>query len=224
MIHLTYHPGPPGPLPTVVAIHGHGASGSDLLGLGPYLASGRVLLICPQGEFELQPGWPSFTWFESAPPARRTPQEFERVASRVSDFIRAAVPRYDGDPERTVVLGFSQGGTLAYRLGLADPARFRGVAALSTSLPDEAEAAANRASVASLPLLVQHGADDPTIAVERARESRDRLNALGARPDYREYPMGHEIRPDSLRDLNDWLERVLELSPPIGERAAGFMP
>src|SRR5690606_20745009 len=80
MIHTVYHPGTSGPdaLPTVVAIHGHGANGFDLLGLGPYLAAGRVLLLCPEAEFSLQPGLPSFTWFETAPPQRRSEREFER--------------------------------------------------------------------------------------------------------------------------------------------------
>jgi phospholipase/carboxylesterase len=220
LIHTVYNPGEPSvegahgaaePLPTVVAIHGHGANGFDLLGLGPYLAAGRVLLICPEAEFVLQPGLLSYTWFETAPPARRSEREFERVTAALSDFIRDAVPRYGGDPARTALIGFSQGGTLAYRLGLAEPSRFRGVAALSTWLPDEAAERAERGPAGTLPLLVQHGTDDPMISVDRARESRERLNALGASPDYREYPMGHEIRPDSMRDLSEWLERVLEI-------------
>lgn len=225
LIHTVYNPGPPAlegapadavsganePLPTVVAIHGHGANSFDLLGLGPYLASGRVLLLCPEAEFVLQPGLLSYTWFETAPPARRSEREFERVTAALSEFIREEVPRYGGDPARMALIGFSQGGTLAYRIGLAEPDRFRGVAALSTWLPEEAEARAERERVASLPLFVQHGTDDPMINVDRARDSRDRLNALGASPDYREYPMGHEIRPDSMRDLSEWLERVLEM-------------
>ncbi len=218
IVHTVFHPGTPGPdpVPTVVAIHGHGANGFDLLGLGPYIAAGRVLLLCPEAEFVLQPGLLSFTWFEALPPQRRSEREFERVTAILDEFITEAVPRYGGDPNRTVILGFSQGGSLAYRLGLAAPSRFRGVAALSTWLPEEAEARAERAGLASLPLLVQHGLEDPLIAVDRARDSRDRLHALGAEADYREYPMAHEIRPESLRDLSDWVERVLDL-PPVGQ-------
>jgi phospholipase/carboxylesterase len=214
MIHTVYHPGLAGPLPTVVAVHGHGANGFDLLGLGPYLAAGRVLLLCPEAEFELQPGAPSFTWFETAPPARRTAHEFERVAARLRNFVQEAVPRYGGDPERTLIIGFSQGGTLAYRLGLAEPSTYRGLAALSTWLPDEAVDAKDERA-ATMPVFVQHGSDDQMVNVDRARESRDRLNAIGVQPDYREYPMGHEIRPDSLRDLSDWIERTLGLAAPI---------
>lgn len=214
--HTVFNPGTPatGPLPTVVAIHGHGANGFDLLGLGPYLAGGRLLVICPEAEIVLQPGALSFTWFETAPPARRTAKEFERVTTRLRDFIAEAVPRYGGDPERIVLLGFSQGGTLAYRLGLGEPGRYRGVAALSTWLPEEAEEHADREQVPTFPLLVQHGTNDPAIAIDRARDSRDRLLALGATPqhmEYVEYSMAHEIRPESMAHLSGWLERVLDL-------------
>ena len=125
------------------------------------------------------------------------------------------MPRYGGDPERVALLGFSQGGTLAYRLGLAEPRRFRGVAALSTSLPEEAAAHADATAVHALPLLVQHGTADPMIAVDRARASRDRLLALGAAPQYHEYPMQHEISAASMRDLSSWAERIFDL-PPAG--------
>jgi phospholipase/carboxylesterase len=203
-------------LPTVIAIHGHGAHSQDLLGLAPYLANGRLLMICPEAEFMLQPGMPSYTWFEpSGPDLRRTPEEFERVSTRVSEFISEAIARYGGDPTRTVLLGFSQGGSLAYRLGLAEPARFAGVAALSTWLPEEAEQrAAAGDALAALPVIVQHGTADQAIEVTRARESRDRLQALGVQLEYHEYGMAHQIGAESLGDLSAWCARVLDLQPP----------
>ncbi len=209
--HYSYHPGTAGRLPTVIAIHGHGANGQDLLGLGPLFAGGRLLVICPEAEFQLQPGMPSYTWFRRDDQGQRTSEEFERVARDLHAFIENAVPRAGGDPSRVVLLGFSQGGTLAYRLGLAEPGRWRGVAALSTWLTDESVEAADREAVAQLPLLVQHGDSDPAIEVERAHVSRDRLVEIGAQPEYLEYPMGHQIAAQSLTDLSRWLERVLEL-------------
>ncbi len=202
-------------LPTVIAIHGHGAHSQDLLGLAPYLANGRLLMICPEAEFMLQPGMPSYTWFQpTGPDMKRTPEEFERVTTRVSSFISEALTQYRGDPDRTVVLGFSQGGSLAYRLGLGDPARFAGVAALSTWLPEEAEqAAAAGDALAALPVIVQHGTSDPAINIERGQDSRDRLEALGVQLEYQEYEMQHQIGAESLSDLSVWCERVLGLPP-----------
>ena len=61
-------------------------------------------------------------------------------------------------------------------------------------------------AVQSLPTLVQHGTQDPMIEVDRARDSVEQLRGLRIPLTYREYEMGHEIRPRSLSDLSAWLE------------------
>jgi predicted esterase len=45
------------------------------------------------------------------------------------------------------------------------------------------------------------------IPIERARESRTRLEALGLHVAHAEYEMGHEISQQSLGDLVGWLEQ-----------------
>ena len=207
--YATWHPGTPEPAPTVVALHGHGAHGQDLLGLAPHLAEGQVMMLCPQAEFPVGPG--SYTWFHRDGDAQRTVEEFERVASSLRAFIEEMVPRCGGDAARTVVLGFSQGGTLAYRLGLAEPRRWAGIAALSTYFPEDVAGRVDRETVAEVPLLVQHGTHDQMIAIDRAHASRDLLQTIGALPLYLEYPMQHEISRQSLTDLSEWLKRVLQL-------------
>ena len=48
------------------------------------------------------------------------------------------------------------------------------------------------------------------IPIARAYASRDALLRLGVPTVFREYPMGHEIRPEALREIVRWLEeRVL---------------
>jgi phospholipase/carboxylesterase len=114
------------------------------------------------------------------------------------------------------VLGFSQGGVMAYSLALSNPHRFAALAALSTWLPREfVERLGISDDIGNLRVLVQHGTRDPTIEVERARDSVDRLRALKAPLTYREYEMGHEIAPQSLGDLTAWLEdKVLKTGRP----------
>jgi phospholipase/carboxylesterase len=105
------------------------------------------------------------------------------------------------------VLGFSQGGVMSYSLVLKNPQRFAALAALSTWLPRELESRLGvSASVCNLPVLVQHGSNDPTIEIERARDSAQRLRELKVPLTYREYDMGHEITPRALGDLSAWLE------------------
>lgn len=217
LTHVIAHPGGTEPLPTVLALHGHGAHGQDLMGLAPHLAGGRALWICPQAEFPVEPGMYGFTWFERDASGQRAPEEPARTLEVVRSFIDEAFERYPVDCSRVALLGFSQGGMLAYRLALAEPARFRGLAALSTTLSEDVAAGLVLGEGASaLPVLVQHGIEDPMISVERARETRDRLRALGVEPDYHEYSMGHAIGQESATDLSGWLERVLDLGVTSG--------
>ena len=96
---------------------------------------------------------------------------------------------------------------MAYSLALANPERFAALAALSTWLPKELAPRLNvTTAVQSLPTLVQHGTQDPQIEINRARDSVERLRELKVPFTFKEYPMGHEIRPQSLADLSAWLQ------------------
>ena len=134
------------------------------------------------------------------------------VIDGLRGFIDASLERYPVDPQRLVLLGFSQGGTLGYRIALSEPQRFSGLAALSTTFAAESAAGLDGGEALSrLPVLVQHGAQDPMISVDRARESRERLETLGVDLEYHEYQMGHQVGNESARDLAVWLAAVLHI-------------
>ena len=221
LIHAVAHPGSSddadgdGLLPTLIALHGYGANAQDLLGLSPYLAGGRLLMICPQAPLQIEPNFHGFNWHAfSGPDGRGSPEVIEAANAMVSEFVDFALEAYPVRRDRVALLGFSQGGGMAYRAGFSEPERYVGLAALSTSLPDDvfADGELPGDAVRALPLLVQHGASDASVSVDRGRASRDRLAALGLQPDYREYPMAHEVGAHSARDLSQWLERVLGLA------------
>ena len=81
-----------------------------------------------------------------------------------------------------------------------------GLAALSSWFPPPlAEILPQRPEHEGFPVLILHGTRDDRIEVERARESRESLRPYGVALTYREFDMGHEIRPDALRVLQQWL-------------------
>jgi phospholipase/carboxylesterase len=124
----------------------------------------------------------------------------------VEGFIDEALRRYPIDPRRVALMGFSQGGVMAYALAIARPERFAAIAALSSWFPDAlAQGAGLSGARIDLPALVAHGTADHLVAIEYARESIRRLRALGLSPDYREYACGHEISQPGLYDLSDFL-------------------
>lgn len=211
LLHTAYVPEGEGPFPTIIAVHGWGANAMDLLGLAPILHGGEALVLCPQGPLALADPQSrmviGFGWFPLATGRPPDPLEFAQATGVFSDWIAEACKQYPVDEKHVVLLGFSQGGVMAYDLFLREPSRFAGLAALSSWLPPEvADRAVAGDAMKGRPILVVHGTQDPMIPVERAQESRDRLLPLGASVTYREYEMGHEITPDALRSVLEWFE------------------
>jgi len=214
LIHTAYQPSGEGPFPTVLTLHGRGANAMDLLGLAPYLCSGKFLMICPQGPLEtpIGPGMTGYAWY---PMSMGGPPDVDAILSsrrELEAFIEGCLASYPIDRKKLALLGFSQGGVMSYSLALAHPERFAALAVLSSWLPKELEARLNVSdAVQALPTLIQHGTQDPMIEFDRARDSVERLRQLKLPLTFREYKMAHEITPGSLRDLSTWLdEKVLK--------------
>ena len=197
-----------GPHPTLVLLHGWGASAHDLLGLAPILYGGRALVLCPQGSLamELAPGMAGYGWFPLGEGREPDPEEVEASVATLASFLDRVCERYPVDPRRLVIGGFSQGGFMAYLLALRTPERFAGLLAMSAWLPAALALGLEKTSAHSqLPTLVVHGTADPAIPIEQAQDAREVLSGLGVPVDYREYSMGHEIRPEAIDDIVAWL-------------------
>ena len=124
-------------------------------------------------------------------------------------FFDEVIEQYHVSPGRIVLTGFSQGGSMTYRCGLVRPDIFAGLAALSAAISDPEELRQRLPPERNQPIFVAHGIHDDIAPVERARQARDFLEGEGYSPDYREYPMRHEISQQVLDDLVPWIHRVL---------------
>ena len=219
LIHSSYYPAGEGPHPTVIAMHGWGANALDLLGLAPHLAEGRLLVLCPQGPIRVATGQASvgYGWFPISMGAPPDPKAFRHATVALNGFVTDCMRHYPIAPDRVALLGFSQGGAMAYALAAAPPTRFAAVAALSTWLPPGVIDPTGRAvePLAGLPVLVQHGATDTLVPIARGRDAVDRLRQAGASVRYREYGIGHEISAESLRDLDAFLAQALLEPRPV---------
>jgi phospholipase/carboxylesterase len=217
LAHALFEPSGNGPHPAILALHGWGATAQDLLGLAPLLGGGRFLMLCPQGPVEvpLGPHAVGYGWFPLTLGVPTDVPALVAARDKLRAFVDSAIERYPIDREKLVVLGFSQGGVMAYGLALSEPERFAGVAVLSSWLPKELAALFSQVESKRLPpVLVQHGSLDELIEIGRARDSVEMLRGLTPQVTYREYDMAHEISPKSLADLTAWLEEKV-LAPLI---------
>ena len=98
---------------------------------------------------------------------------------------------------------------MTYRCGVGRHQPFAGLAALSASLSEPAELEARLPEDRSQPLFVAHGTSDPQVAAENAHKAINWFEEFGFQPEYHEYNMGHSISDEVLRDLIQWMGKVL---------------
>ena len=113
-------------------------------------------------------------------------------------------------PRRVILAGFSQGGAVVLYAGLRFPFRIAGILALSTYLP-AAKSLAAQAHDANrdVPIFLAHGSRDPVIALALSERSRAALADLGYVVEVHTYPMPHSVCAEEIRDVANWLHRVL---------------
>jgi phospholipase/carboxylesterase len=206
--HLAFFPTTSGEkYPTIIAIHGRGTDENDLVPLVASLGLPQIMLIAPRAPFPFPYG--GFAWYNLS--QEEVPDhEMLRVSlGLLQRFIGEVSAGYPIDPQRLLLLGFSQGTVMAYATALLDPKSFVGIAALSGYIPHRSGLSLELTKLNGLPVFISHGTLDQLIPIRLARASRDLLEHAGANLTYREYHMGHEVSEDTIRDLKAWASRVL---------------
>ena len=197
--------------PLLLLLHGVGSNEADLYGLSPYLDE-RFFVVSARAPVALEYG--GYGWFR----IDFTPEgmvadldQAKRSLEMLPGFIGELAETYGTDARRTYLAGFSQGAMMSLALMLTRPEKVAGVAAMSGRLPRQVIAAEpDRDALDKMPVIITHGIYDPVLPVENARATRQYLEQLPVELTYREYPMGHEVSMESLRDVTAWLTRALD--------------
>ena len=212
LVHVAYEPPGNGPFPTIFAMHGWGSNAMDLVGLAPFVAGGKLLVICPQGPHEVEIGAVNgYGWYQMRPGSQPDEGKVAPAVEELRMFIEEASARYPVDKQKVVALGFSQGGMMAYNLAMRWPEKFAALVGIGTAFPEYlVELVSNHEAIQHLPTMVQHGRADPMLEIARARKSVETLRSLKVPVIFNEYDGGHEVTADGVRDLSAFLlEKVL---------------
>ncbi len=193
------------PLPharaAMVMLHGRGATAESILSLAPALVAPDFAYLAPQAGGNSW--WPqSFL----APIATNEPGISSAMAA-VEDVLRqiaaAGIP-----PERTLLLGFSQGACLAAEFAARHAHRYGGVAALTGGLIGPDGTPRDYAgSLEGTPVFLGCSDVDLHIPAERVRQSAEVMRRLGGDVTMRLYPgMGHQINEDEIAAVQAMME------------------
>lgn len=198
------------PVASVIWLHGLGADGHDFEPIVPELDLPKPLRFvfphAPIRPVTLNGGMAMRAWYDIYQfGGGREDEEGIRASEKaVGEMI---------EREKTgkiFLAGFSQGGAIVLQTALRYPKKLKGVLALSTYLPLAASLPKEGTSEnKGIPIFMAHGTQDPVIPLQRARLSREVLEANGYKVEWHEYAMPHSVCAQEVADISAFLSRLL---------------
>lgn len=195
------------PAPVVVMVHGK-AGDESAMWIFKQTIPAKVAIVSPRAPIP----WPDggFVWFESLNGTVQTTSEaLAKALSQLKQFIDELSYLYPINPDRLLLLGFSQGAAICNAYAFNYPDRILGVASLAGSMVQPFDLMPEP-ELNNLPVFIAHGLTDDTIPVNLAHKTRDHYLTLGADVTYGEYRTGHKMTLQAIRDLKSWVTEQLK--------------
>ena len=211
----------------IVLLHGFGASGDDLVGLGTELGvPPGTVLVFPQAVHDLaaltgepvygdaRAWWPvDFAARERAlrtgglhDLAQQVPDGLTEARDAVNGMLDAVTARFPA--HRLVLGGFSQGAMLSLDTALRSARSLAGLVLLSGTIVAEDEWAPLLPARKDVPVFQSHGTEDPILPFPIAQALHHAFAEAELASTFLEFEGGHGIPPNVMRDLGVWLTQL----------------
>lgn len=190
----------------VVALHGYGGNATTFGVIWDRLADRQLILAIPETPYAMPGGTPlGYSW---NPGLGDEQPEIDKIAAEgLAAYIAAVVTALRGQYNigDVYLLGFSQGGALAYALGVAQPQLYKGIIVFGG--PYEAEMLAPEALAAGrgLRVFIAHGNDDRVVPPDCSRDAAALFKAAGYDVTYVTFAGGHTVDAETLKQAEKWM-------------------
>jgi phospholipase/carboxylesterase len=206
--------------PLIVMIHGLGGD-EKVMWIFERALPKQATVLAPRAPLWIEPNTPyaeeasgGYSWFRPAPLPRPDRSTLASAIEALQKFIEAAITKYKSDPAQVYLIGFSQGAAVCYALTHSLPDRIAGVIALAGFRPvgtEQPEMIVDKKSGhPKHGYLILHGLEDERVPIEYARQAARDLRSIGAAIEIHEYPIGHKVSPQGMKDIEEWLKRLTE--------------
>jgi predicted esterase len=185
-----------------VLLHGRGASAANILGLAREFAAKGVAYLAPQAA--------EHTWY---PYSFLSPMEQNEPhlssALRVIGGLIDDLAHQGVEPNRVVLMGFSQGACLTLEFAARHARRYAAIVGFSGGVIGPPGTPRDyQGSFEGTPVFLGCSDVDPHIPLERVHESADIFRRMGASVDERIYPgLGHTLTLDEIEAADALLQR-----------------
>lgn len=203
---------------TVIWMHGLGADGHDFAPIVPQLEpqlTADVKFIFPHAPIRpvtLNQGMSMPAWYDiKSIGATRDVSMDDMAESRkqIEAFIAAEREKGMRD-DQILLVGFSQGGAVAYHTGLRHSAPLAGIIALSGYIPVPCDTGDEYPPAnTTLPILVCHGTLDQVVPPVLAERALEHLKKQGFSCTFKKYEMEHSVCMEEIDDIAIFINQIL---------------
>jgi phospholipase/carboxylesterase len=179
-----------------VILHGWGANAQDVASLVPLLNLPNYQFLLPNAPFSHPQVPGGKMWYDLA---REDYKGLALSQELLTDWIKSLESTTGISLESTILSGFSQGGAMTLDVGLNFP--LAGLICLSGYLHQTPQ----NLNPPLPSVLIVHGRQDTVVPLSAAQKVRDYLLNQGAPMQYKEFDMGHEISPEVLEVVQDFI-------------------
>ena len=199
----------------VILLHGLGADGNDLIGLGRFWA--RLIpdaeFLSPNAPFPCDLGGYGYQWFSVQDRSRESTLAGVRAAAPVLDaYLDEELKKRDLDESEAALVGFSQGTMMSLYVGLRRERPIAGILGFSGRLiAPELLADEIRSRP---PVLLVHGTDDPVVPYESLAAAEAGLKGAAVLVETLSCPgVEHNISQEGLERGGMFLRQVFSQKP-----------
>jgi phospholipase/carboxylesterase len=203
---------------TIIWMHGLGADGHDFAPIVPQLEAqlkAAVKFIFPHAPVRpvtLNNGMSMPAWYDikSIGTTRDVSMDDMEVSRKqIEAFIDAERSTGMRD-DQILLVGFSQGGAVAFHTGLRHATPLAGIISLSGYIPVPCETGSEYpAENKTLPTLVCHGTRDQVVPPILADQALEHLKEQGFSYTYKKYEMEHSVCPEEMDDIATFINQLL---------------
>jgi phospholipase/carboxylesterase len=182
----------------VILLHGYGANGEDLLGLGETWAHAfpSTVFVSPDAPNTCEMTPFGFQWFSLGDWSPMSMASGAKtIAPWINDFIDEQLVTYKVNPGRLILCGFSQGTMMALYVALRRPQKIAGVLGYSGALLCAEEW--SQVTLQKPEICLVHGVADSTVPVAAYFHAAQMLQQ-------HEFPFEGHVLPGLMHGINEY--------------------